>query len=950
MRSLTCVSLTDEAVEEIGLCCKILCCHGLIDQFVAVLVSLYLRDYDYDPAFLACVYGGGGLYGAVPPESLKALFRANTTLLPPGWDDCLSVHQICNVVKKAAPWTGTKSATPDDGQIRQLMEDPDNDLMAKELFPPRTKEDLAIRVCRIGDVLGFARRYGMVEEVLDVLRLCRGYDYALTNNLLVARLCFGDMWWRLTKGSGLFDGDAEHFRVSAKVLSDTVKKRETHLIDYDRVSLYECSCLYGAMCPPVPGWDPVEETRDLATGGQIAHGLLWGTEYTPTSILQSIRELDRYPEGRPHDTRPLEAWLLACEWERSGSSTMGRIEYEVQDGETWRRGKFKARKNLVLDVIPVQDLLEAVRGHDGQNNKALVKSEFGKIRLAVSAPLPVYLQQAYLFSVAGCPYLNWPGNTLEESLEQEMARNERTIVLMRKGFFALPYDFARFDHQPTTPQIVEFQKTTFTRALLNANPWQEDDVRRIEHLLEISFGQATLTTPPGICEPHTFRVTGGLMSGLRSTSAVGSGWNSVLGETSRAIADRLRGTGPKVTTWQIVRGDDTQVVSERFLDVLSIKIGYDALGAEANESKFTLRRGRTEFLRVETGQVARCYPCRTVPLVNQRKPWSGRPDSDDASAARVVKVINVLSRRVDEPGTILKFGRFVAEKMVTKKGVDVRLLSIPVSLGGLGLFPWDGRWAVLSWSREPQIPVRLLNTTDFRENQTLQRYGSYGVKIRPGEAKKLADRETRQKITSDDLVEVSGVVRRLRRAELSRRTIVRVDAQPPVLGPDIALFPELLNYAKCLRVAEGQYRDLTMRCKYAVQQAAPLFASERSLADKVTALTQLAVVRKCTAGKMLRAHLPTFYRKLVRVEKGLMLRRASAIDYLIGNLSVPGADWMPPCVPRLAGQAGAVLLGELSRRRRGQRCVESLLWYEFGVQCFARALLDSDYGLGLLRV
>ncbi|KAH6935975.1 hypothetical protein HPB50_011963 [Hyalomma asiaticum] len=385
-----------------------------------------------------------------------------------------------------------------------------------------------------------------------------------------------------------------------------------------------------------------------------------------------------------------------------------------QDGDTWRRGKFKARKNLVLDVVSPQDLLDSVRNHKTQDNKALVKSEFGKIRLAVSAPLPIYLQQAYLFSVSGCPYLNWPGNTLEESLEEEMARNERTIVLMRRGFFALPYDFARFDHQPTTPQIIEFQKTAFTRALLNSNPWQEEDVRRIEHLLEISFNDATLTTPPpGICAPHTFKVTGGLMSGLHSTSAVGSGWNSVLGETSRAITDCLRGSDRKIETWQIVRGDDTQVVSESFLDVLAIKIGYDALGAEANESKFTLRRGRTEFLRVETSDVARCYPCRTVPLVNQRKPWSGRPDSDDASAARVVKVVNVLSRRVDEPSNILRFGRFVAEKMVAKKGVNVRLLGIPISLGGLGLYPWDGRWAVTSWSREPQIPVRLLNTTEL---------------------------------------------------------------------------------------------------------------------------------------------------------------------------------------------------------------------------------------------
>lgn len=49
-----------------------------------------------------------------------------------------------------------------------------------------------------------------------------------------------------------------------------------------------------------------------------------------------------------------------------------------------RHGSFKARKNLVLDVVPVKELVSRVRSHATQQNKALVKSEFGKVRLAVS--------------------------------------------------------------------------------------------------------------------------------------------------------------------------------------------------------------------------------------------------------------------------------------------------------------------------------------------------------------------------------------------------------------------------------------------------------------------------------------------------------------------------------------------------------------------------------------
>ncbi|KAL1481243.1 hypothetical protein MTO96_034575 [Rhipicephalus appendiculatus] len=76
------------------------------------------------------------------------------------------------------------------------------------------------------------------------------------------------------------------------------------------------------------------------------------------------------------------------------------------------------------------------------------------------------------------------------------------------------------------------------------------------------------------------------MSRLRSTSAVGSGGNSVLGETARDMADRFRAFTRKMDTWQIVQGDDTQVVSHHYLDVLAVKLGYDALGAEANENVY----------------------------------------------------------------------------------------------------------------------------------------------------------------------------------------------------------------------------------------------------------------------------------------------------------------------------------------------------------------------------
>ncbi|KAL1475778.1 hypothetical protein MTO96_037030 [Rhipicephalus appendiculatus] len=131
---------------------------------------------------------------------------------------------------------------------------------------------------------------------------------------------------------------------------------------------------------------------------------------------------------------------------------------------------------------------------------------------------------------------------------------------MRAAHFALPYNFARFDHQPTTPEVVAFQPVTFDKEQLNAGPHQAQDVKLFEDLLEEEFRLATFMTPPSVCEPRTFTVESGLMSGLRSISAVGSGQNAVLGESMHEMVGRSRRLGRSVDTWQLVCGENTQVV------------------------------------------------------------------------------------------------------------------------------------------------------------------------------------------------------------------------------------------------------------------------------------------------------------------------------------------------------------------------------------------------------
>ncbi|KAH7965386.1 hypothetical protein HPB49_007036 [Dermacentor silvarum] len=91
---------------------------------------------------------------------------------------------------------------------------------------------------------------------------------------------------------------------------------------------------------------------------------------------------------------------------------------------------------------------------------------------------------------------------------------------MKAGACALLYDFSRFDHQPTSDEVI-VQGVTFERAEA-ATWWQRSDVVLFVKLLEHGFRHATITSPPGFGEQQTFKATGGLMSGLESTFAVGT--------------------------------------------------------------------------------------------------------------------------------------------------------------------------------------------------------------------------------------------------------------------------------------------------------------------------------------------------------------------------------------------------------------------------------------------
>ncbi|KAL1472336.1 hypothetical protein MTO96_039412 [Rhipicephalus appendiculatus] len=188
----------------------------------------------------------------------------------------------------------------------------------------------------MADMSTYGLKTSRRDRLFQVRQLCRGFDYILTCNLPTAVFCFGSLWWEGLQASRVFEGDSERFRTSCKTLSDsdTMKKTKNTLSDDDRVCLYECASLFGAMCPPVTGWDPTKETEELASDGQRAQGLVLDSDLDSEGILDRIHNLIRYKPGRVCANRPFEEWLMSYEWERSGSSSI--VMVTSKRGRTWR--------------------------------------------------------------------------------------------------------------------------------------------------------------------------------------------------------------------------------------------------------------------------------------------------------------------------------------------------------------------------------------------------------------------------------------------------------------------------------------------------------------------------------------------------------------------------------------------------------------------------------------
>lgn len=546
------------------------------------------------------------------------------------------------------------------------------------VWPARTKMDLSLRRSRFRDVWQAYQSAGLLGMLSDVLDRLESFDYiAVCNISWAAFLLRNDKtsWWMTVRDWPCWKAPETYLAV-AKPVNDQVKAHS--LVDFPRGWFTEMGTLLGYRNPPFPGFDVFEQAADLANGGDV-HGL----SRTPLDpdYVDHLSALNMVPHNTTFQS--FHDYVVDAKWVTSGASSVGRVDWSTNVDT----GHFKARKNLVPDVVNLEELFQRAWVTNRQENMTVIKAELGKIRLAVSSDMYTYLMMDWLSTFMTHSYKQWPGSTIEESSVQQTIRQRKMLDDCRDDKWCLPFDFSGFDHQPSTDELVAI----FRKMEASCEPIVPSNLKTQYHYIYDrvvdSMRNSWLYAREGK-KVVKMRVAGGLMSGLRWTSLVGNAWNTTM---TAVVFDMLRGLRINMnSSSSFIRGDDSALAFPDWATTLLFRLGYSGINAIGADGKFAIHHGCTEFLRTWYDKAGLSgYVMRTIPGLVQRKPWNPQPWVEEGVMDSLYGVVQILRRRCGLP-TVEKAWQAIKTVWSRRKHLSQTWLAIPKPRG-FGVEPWDGR-------------------------------------------------------------------------------------------------------------------------------------------------------------------------------------------------------------------------------------------------------------------
>lgn len=791
--------------------------------------------------------------GLEPTREDMAWLRDKTTLLPPQLLTQLDERSLLRGIPKLErPDVSINSPE----LLAKILDGQFDDKEFESMFPARTKIDLGIRRARARTIYMCYATQGKLEEWKRWIPRLGNMDYITVCCLMLAHLIHDkwlDFWHRVDCLRSM-----EDFQEVAKHVSNLLKKFPAPM--ELRLRYCEASTMCGYRNPPFQNFDYFGESRKLAEGGE-SHGLIgddWLNRFTAAAD-------DVQGSSVPGHVKfmTLEEYIGSDLAQTGGASTFGKIEWEFEGEE----GKFKARKNFLLDIATAKYLAEQTMEHLGyQVNKSFIKPELGKMRIAVTGDIWSYFSQSWLNYLAGAVYLQWPGNTMDERIGQQTER----MFDMRKAAdkaYPLPFDFAAFDHQPQTSEVEVLSRSYLERGIVNV-PFEHLDVfNKVLNSTVVSFSHATIVAREGD-ETKDFKVEGGLPSGIRLTSLVGNYWNSTMTLIAKENLQRM-GVTEKLTSW--LRGDDSAIYAKTYWSSLLMRLSYAAINAVGNDSKYGIHWQQSEFLRVWYG-TKKCYgyPNRAIPGIIQRKPWGSEPWDPEGVIAAQLSTVCTLERRLDRNLDWLRDVLCLDWSRIRHQ--TTRWLRLPRTLGGLGMLSFQGWVSSKPWPSVDHPKIKFKNIEPDSWNVYAQRYEEWG--LTENEAREIQQETMISKAASDDIRGLGKVFRDKYKTELKMLGTVewrRVD---------IKVFPteSLSGGARLLGSLNSKLMlEQVMRSKAAT------FGEFQRLAQWWKELQTVCRYRDLKPVLELQKYNASAYMELRRLErKGL--HRAAALDYMFGSI------------------------------------------------------------------
>lgn len=584
--------------------------------------------------------------------------------------------------------------------------------MADAMWKFRTKDDRNQRRTRLYDVLKFWKALGKPARLTRFLLRTKNMDQIHVQNLSWMVLIMGDDWCRVTEQLGLMGGAFEEWIERAKEVSNLLKTSGVQ----DENWFHWCELQH------LVGYKNSDGTLDLAGACQELANSGRDFELYGLSFSQVADEVLTYTPAAKV-TLPFQDWVKGGEWATSGSASGYKTEVVI-NGED---DKIRTTKAGLLDITEPDTLTREALAINKAVSKGFDKPETGKNRLAVAGDVPTYLKMSWLKQFFSSSSNTWAHVSTSESLDQTVSRMLAMSQRLVQAF-SLPFDYKAFDHQATRAMLLILARKFIQLGRLNCDVTLLEEYDLIaQNVIESIENAELVLTVNG--KTMSWKMKGGLESGINWTSEIGNGWNLVMTSTAIKLAQALGVSTQKIA--YVVKGDDSAIFAPNWGALALIERLYFAIGVQGGIGKFSLQFEQTEFLRVWFDGTRRClgYPARAVVGLTQRKPWSNEPWKVDEVIRALIEATYTVERRTQRP-EVHVLRQVLLRIWCQSHGLRVESAQVPVEMGGLGLLPPKNLITMSPPIRHQPagVSIDIVNETTWRKSKLEERGEElYGV-------------------------------------------------------------------------------------------------------------------------------------------------------------------------------------------------------------------------------